>query len=120
MPAANYDFTGDNAWEQGATLFRRQTWSDSIGALVNLTGYTAKMQVRSSRLSTAILLELSTTNGGIVLGGSAGTMDLKQTAIQTAAFTWKKGVYDLELTAADGTVTRLMQGAVEVSQEVTR
>lgn len=120
MSAANYDFTGDNAIEQGATFFRRMVWRDSANVPVNLTNYTARMQVRASVTSTIVLLELATANGGIVLGGALGTIDLKQTAIQTAVYDWKKGVYDLELVSLDGTVTRLMKGAVEVSREVTR
>lgn len=42
-------------------------------------------------------------------------------ATDTAAYTWRKGVYDLEMVSADATpvVTLLDSGAVAVEQEVT-
>lgn len=120
MAAATYNFTGDQAIEQGATWSRRFTWKDSAGVPVNFTTYTARMQIRSQRAAPDFLVELTSANGGIVLGGAAGTVDLRQTAVQTAAFAWASGVYDLELVAADGTVTRFLEGEVEVSREVTR
>ena len=120
MAASTYDFIDDNAFEQGATLARRFIWQDSAGVPVNLLGYTARMQVRKNVIDPTVLLSLTTENAGIVLGGSAGTIDLAATATQMAALTWRTGVYDLELIAADGTVTRLLSGSVEMSPEVTR
>lgn len=118
--AGTYDLIGDSAIEQGADLSRKITWSDSAGVPVNLTGYTARMQVRASVGASAVLMELTTENGGIVLGGSAGTIELVRTAAQTAAFTWRRGIYDLELLSPAGKVTRLLKGEVEVDPEVTR
>jgi hypothetical protein len=43
---------------------------------INLTGYTARMQVRSTLESAEALIELTTANGRIALGGSAGTITL--------------------------------------------
>jgi hypothetical protein len=120
MTAPIHDFTGDYAFEQGATLNRRLIWKDSNGVVINLTGYTARMQVRQSVSSAVKLMDLTTENGGIVLGGSAGTVDIKATAAAMAAMTWKRGVYDIELISADGTVTRLLSGDVELVPEVTR
>ncbi len=104
----------------GATFTRRVVWKDSLGALVNLTGYTARMQIRQSVRNPEILLTLTTENSGITLGGAAGTIDLLLSNTQTAAITARAGVYDLELIDNTGVVTRLLQGAVEFSAEVTR
>lgn len=104
----------------GATFTRRVVWKDSLGALIDLTGYTARMQIRQSVRNPAILLTLTTENGGITLGGAAGTVDLLLTSTQTAALTARAGVYDIELIDSTGVVTRLLQGAVEISPEVTR
>jgi hypothetical protein len=41
-------------------------------------------------------------------------------ATDTAALTAGRGVYDLELVAANGTVTRLLQGVVTISRNITR
>lgn len=105
---------------QGETYSKQFIWKDSAGVEVNLTGYTARMQVRQSKASDTVLLELTTANGRIALGGSAGTIDLSLNATTTAAITWKRGVYDLELVASNGVVKRLLEGEVTVSKEVTR
>jgi hypothetical protein len=86
---------------------------------VNLTGYTARMNIRSTVDATTILQSLTTENGGIVLGGVAGTVDLLITATETALFTFRNAVYDLELISGT-VVTRLLSGNVTLSKEVTR
>lgn len=116
MTAATYDFE----IEQGSTLIKPIVWKDSSGVAINLTGYTAKMQVRQSVSSTDILLELSTTNGKIAITPSTGTVTLIFNADTTAAIAWKRGKYDLELTSAGGIVTRLIEGQITVSPEITR
>lgn len=84
---------------------------------VDLTGAKARMQIRAG-LGGALLLELTTENGGLAITGP-GTLIRTLSAAQTAALTWTDGVYDLEVEYADGTVQRYLQGAVTVSREVT-
>jgi hypothetical protein len=107
--------------QQGATLSLTATWADSTGAAVNLTGYTARMQVRASYDATSTVLALTSAAGDIVLGGAAGTIAITASATVTAALTapWN-GVYDLELVSGGGVVTRLLEGPATVSPEVTR
>jgi len=90
------------------------------GKPVDLTGYTARMQVRAKVTDTATVLDLTTANGGIVLGGTAGTIRILATAAQTAALTIASGFYDLELIDGTSAVRRLMEGAVTLSKEITR
>ena len=105
---------------QGATFRKRLTWTAPSGTPVDLTGCTARMQVRSEVESPDALLELTTVNGGIVLGGALGTIDLYVSDEDTGAITWDGGVWDLEIVHPGGEVTRLAQGSVSVSPEVTR
>lgn len=116
MAAGQYDIF----IEQGATYDQTFNWKDSAGDPVNLTGYTARMQIRPSVSRSEIIESFTTENGKITLGGSAGTIRLLLTATQTAAITSRRGVYDLELIASNGVVTRLLEGGVEISREVTR
>lgn len=105
---------------QGATFELSITWKDSAGTAINLTGYSARMQVRETYSSTSSILSL-TSGSGITLGGAAGTIAILISATTTAALTAPfSGVYDLELVSAGGVVTRLLQGAATVSPEVTR
>jgi len=106
--------------QQGATYSITATWAGSDGNLVNLTGYTARLQIRESYAATTTLISL-TNASGITLGGAAGTIAITITAAQTTALSAPGfGVYDLELVSAGGVVTRLLEGDVTISAEVTR
>ena len=107
---------------QGATFPKRLTWKGPLPARtpIDLTGCTARMQVRPEIDSDTVLLSLTTENGGITLGGVAGTIELFISDRASAAFTWRSGVWDLEIEFTSGEVRRLAQGTVSVSPEVTR
>jgi hypothetical protein len=106
--------------EQGATFTRVITWRDSDGALVDLTNYTARMMAREKFEDASAIFELTTENGGIALGGAAGTITLTISATATAAFSAQvHGVYDLELVDSGGVVTRLLKGRCEFDREAT-
>lgn len=125
MTAGTYHIAVD----QGATFRKTVTWKDGSGSAVNLTGYSARMQVRPSFASTTVIVSATTANGKIALGGSLGTVSIVLSATETAALTVANpndfadafvGVYDLELIAPNGDVTRLLQGSFIVNPEVTR
>ena len=115
MAAGTLDFT----IEQGATFNLLLTWKiDNVA--VNLTNWTARLQARVDVEDTQTVLSLTTENGGITLGGALGTISLDQTATQTALLPAGTYVYDLELISGVGAVTRLVQGELNISAEVTR
>lgn len=87
---------------------------------VDLTGITARMQVRDKVTSDTVLLELTTENGGIIVNTSLKTITLVITATATAAFTFTQGVYSLELQNVAGEVFPFTTGNVSVVKEVTR
>jgi hypothetical protein len=105
---------------QGATLQRTITWTDPARNPINLTGYTARMQVRTAANAASTLLELTTSNSRISLGGAAGTVAINVAANVTANLTPGLYVYDLEVVSGGGEVTRLVEGNFNVKAEVTR
>ena len=115
MVAGKYDLT----IEQGATLAQVFTWKDSAGVVINLTGYTARCHVRRRLEDTDKIMDLTTENGGITLGGVLGTITLNASATVTAQLSGN-GVYDLEMISSGGQVTRLLQGKVSFNANVTR
>lgn len=119
MSACDCTNTHDLCIPGGAT-FSRVIRYKADGANVNLTGYTARMQIRPTAASATTTLSLTTENNRITLGGTAGTITLSISATDTAAITAGRYVYDLELVSAGGIVTRLLQGIVTVSANVTR
>ena len=106
---------------QGATFRKALVWlAPDKTTPIDLTGCTARMQVRSEIESTTVLLELTTENGCIVIDGPAGKLTLHLSPAATAAIAWESGVWDLEVVHPSGDVTRLVQGSISVSREVTR
>ncbi len=118
MSAGKYNFT----IEQGADLSRVFTWKDANGSPVSLVGYTARMKIKDSSTGTTILslTNAADANGNVLtLGGLVGTITLTIKSVTTTAMTFTEGKYDLELVDASNKVTRLVQGIVSLSQEVT-
>lgn len=86
---------------------------------VNLTGFTARMQIRETIESTTTLVSL-TEASGITLGGAAGTIGITISATATALLDFDSAVYDLEVVSAGGIVTPVAYGNVYLNDEVTR
>jgi len=104
--------------EKGATFRRTLYWeTEAPAAPIDLTGYTARMQIRT-KLENSLVLALTTENGRIQLVAVEGRIDLIITAAETMAMTGTDAVYDLEMVKEDE-VTRLIEGDVLLSQEVT-
>ena len=106
--------------EQGSKFNPVLTLTDSTSTLINLTGYTARMQIRETVDAATTIASLTTENGGITLGGAAGTVTLYISGSDTAAFDFEVAVYDLELVDGSGDVQRWVYGDVSLSKEVTR
>lgn len=109
---------------QGATFRRRLRWSTKAGAPIDLTGCSARMQVRSEIESPVALMEFKSGaalgENSITLGGADGTIVLYASAETTEAIAWDKGVWDMEIVMANGDVERLVAGSMVVSKGVTR
>ncbi len=87
---------------------------------IDLTGYTAKMQIREKIESSTIIKELSTENNKIVIDTVNNTISINISANETAALNFTSAVYSLELTNAVGVVKPLVAGSVSLIKEVTR
>lgn len=86
---------------------------------VDLTGFTARLQIRAKVSSDVVLLELTTENGGIILDLALNTVTILATASQTQDLTFSSAVYSLEMIKA-GEVTQLVTGNISLVKEVTR
>lgn len=106
--------------KQGATFRKRLVWRGSNKKPINLTDYTAKMQARSAYGDPQVLFELSTENGDIALGGTAGTIELYVSDETTATFSFDRAVYDLFLYAPNGDALPLFEGSVRLVLGVTK
>ena len=111
--------------QQGAS-WRRQLTLNQPGTTTpyNLTGCTAKMQVRQRAGAPDPALmsisEQSGADGVITIGGTAGTIEVFFSASATNRLTTKKAAYDLFLSWPNGTdVWKVLEGTVAVDLAVT-
>lgn len=109
---------GDIIVEQGATFDLLLTWMDKSGDLIDLTDYTARLQVRDFPGAGQVLLEMTTENGMIQLGGSAGTIRLFMDMDETAALSFDSGKYQLELYPPTTGTERLLKGRYIIDKEI--
>jgi len=111
---------------QGQTFTRVITWCSGVTTaqclagtgLVNLTGFTAKLQLRDTQTGTVIDEFTDTT--GLALGGALGIVTWTMTATETAALPVGSLAYDLRLTSGTSVVTYLLQGYVNVKKRITQ
>lgn len=100
-------------------IFRGKTLSFQIiwgGATpIDITGYSASLQARSA--DGGLLLDLSTSNGGITIDGPNGKLSLSAPATTTSLVS-KVGRYELEMTSTSGDVYRVISGSISPVEEV--
>lgn len=113
--------TYNSVIDQGADWYFVVTYEDSAGLPIDITSYTAALQLRSTP-SSASVLSLSTGGNGITIDGPAGTTSMHATAAETGAIDEGSYFYDLEITspASPSVTTRLVQGQIVVSAQVTQ
>lgn len=106
--------------ERGTSTILSFVYKDPNKNPISLAGYTARMQIRDHlEAPDPPLAEYTTGNGKIVLeaGAETGRVDIED---DTTSYTFRKGIYDLELVDAGGKVDRVLQGKVKVDWDVTR
>lgn len=87
-------------------------------APVDLTDYTARFQVRERPGAPEVLLDLTTENGGIVLGGLAGTIDVTIPESASAG-AWTHAEFGLELVPpGDAPPIKLLKGSLSITVEL--
>ena len=107
---------------KGSTFVKLIQWKTGESPVaVNLTGCTARMQIRKSVNDTVILDSLTTENNKLqIYEPLNGKLKIVIPAATSSAYTFTSAVYDLEIVFTDGTVTRIIEGCLTAAPEVTR
>lgn len=112
--------------EQGATLDLELLYKDSTNTPIDVRSLTGKLQIKSDYADNSPTTYLTLTNPVVngtgidfTTSGSAGIIGIKASATNTSTLTFDTAVYDFEITDTNGTVTRLLQGTVQLSKQVT-
>ena len=111
--------------EQGATFSRILTIrvpdevDPSITTAYDLSGHTARMQVRRTIDSASAMVQLTTANNGLTIDDGTGSITIFMSNAVTASLA-TSGVYDLEIIDSNGYVSRVVQGTFTLNREVTK
>jgi hypothetical protein len=136
MSAGRYSFI----IEQGSTLEFEIQYKDSNGDPVDLTNYSARMQIRPTVTSDDVICSLTSTlqsdGTGLDMSGStssnpptSGSIGVYISAYSSSQFAsgsnpvWTTARYDLEIVSGSGVATyvdRILEGTVKLSNEITR
>lgn len=106
--------------DQNATFtFEVQYTEEDEVTPIDLTGATAKMQVRDTKGGSKLAFTLTSPNGGIVIDGPNGKLTIKITPTQTNKMFYPKSSYDIMVVDTNGNKIKLVEGFMTLSRSVT-
>ena len=101
---------------QGSSFNLSLTAVDSTGAMINLSGFSARGQVRYGFGSTGVLLNL---NPQVDTGYVSGLINISLNASQTTGLPITKAVYDIEAYNSGNYCFKAFAGYANIYPEVT-
>ena len=105
--------------DQNATFSFILQYKDDNGNAIDLTGASAKMQIRDSKSSTKLAVTLTSPLGGITIDGPRGTVSVKMTPTQTNKLFYPKSSYDIMIIDSNSNKTKLLEGFMTLNRSVT-
>jgi hypothetical protein len=100
--------------DQGTTFSTSIYLTDDNGDAIDLTGYTGRSQMRKHYTSS------NSQSFTVSLNSSLGIVTLSLSSSQTANLVAGRYVYDVEIINSSNVVSRIVEGIVTVTPEVTR
>jgi len=100
--------------DQGTTYSTDLNLTDENGDALDLSGYSANSQIRKHYTSSNSVAFTVSVNA------IAGVITLSLSANQTSNLTSGRYVYDVEIADASNTISRIVEGIVTVTPQVTR
>ena len=104
--------------EQGATALN-VNYEDTEGDNRPVV-YATEMKIKDSTESTDAYITLNTGNGRIALAQTDPNISLSLSGTETGSLDFDHAVYDLEIVAGTGEVTKIIRGVVKLIREVTK
>ncbi len=101
--------------------FRKSVQVKQNGELLDMTGYSFRMDIRGCIDDSSAIIELTEANSRIDISLVAqGIVILFINDTDTLALDEQKAVYDLEWTDTNSDIRTILQGVVEILETVTR
>jgi hypothetical protein len=91
------------------------TVASTTGQPLNLSGYTVASQMRKS-YSSSVVHDFTAT----VYNAQNGKVRLQLAAAQSSAIPSGRWLYDVEITSPSGAKTRVVEGIVTISSQITQ
>ena len=112
---------GQKNWEvdQNTTHTFIAIYEDPEGDPIDLTGASAKMQVRDTKGGTKLAFTLTSPSGGITIDAPNGKLTVKMTPTQTNKLFYPKSSYDIMVTDSNSNKIKLLEGFLTLSRSVT-
>jgi uncharacterized protein YndB with AHSA1/START domain len=105
--------------DQNATFSFVVEYKDDNGNAIDLTGASAKMQVRDVKGGTKLAVTLTSPSGGIVINGLLGKVTVTLTPTQTNKLFYPKSVYDIMVVDSNANKIKLLEGFITLNRSVT-
>ena len=105
--------------DQNTTFSFTVEYLDNNNLPINLTGATAKMQVRDTKGGSKLAFTLSSPTSGIVIDQPAGKLTVTMSQAQTNSLFYPKSSYDIMVTDSNGNRIKLLEGYITLSRSVT-
>lgn len=111
---------GQKNWDvdQDTTFTFVVEYKDPDNYVIDLTGATAKMQVRDAT-GQKLAFTLTSPSGGITIDGAAGKVTVKMTPTQTKKLFYPKSVYDLIIVDSNSNRIKLLGGYLTLQRTFT-
>lgn len=105
--------------DQNATFTFIVEYKDNNSLPIDLTGATAKMQVRDTKGGSKLAFSLTSPSGGIIIDPTNGKITIKMTPTQTNKLFYPKSSYDIMITDSNANKIKLLEGFMTLSRSVT-
>jgi hypothetical protein len=102
--------------DQGTTFETSIDLTNDDGSAINVTNFLFSSQIRKSYYSTNVTANITTT----IVDAPNGNVKLSVTAANTANIKAGRYLYDVKMTTASGVTTRVIEGIITVTPQVTR
>jgi hypothetical protein len=106
--------------DQNATFSFQVTYTEEDETTpIDLTGASAKMQVRDTKGGNKLAVTLTSPSGGITIDGPEGVLNIKMTPTQTNKLFYPKSSYDVMVIDSNGNKIKLLEGFKTLNRSVT-
>jgi len=103
---------------QGDSFQLDFTYTDELGAAINLTGYQIHMEVRDKPGGKILCATCSIGDGVTITNATHGTFSLVVSPAKTRKFVYPKSAFQVQVTSSSGIVSTIHKGWFNVDAGV--